>query len=81
MHSSLTVRSRVKILKVEKISKKMKVMSNKLLAKVLKDKNLEIATEIKEKLEPNTEYEITFSEEKIILIKINPSVKKNIIYS
>jgi hypothetical protein len=52
------------------------IMTGKLLAKVLKDKNLEIATEIREKLEPNTEYEIIFSEEKIVLNKVNPSVKK-----
>lgn len=50
-------------------------MNNKLLAKVLKDKNLEIATEIKEKLEENTEYEIIFSEEEIILKKVILPVK------
>lgn len=52
------------------------IMTNKLLAKVLNDKSLEIATEIKEKLEPNTEYEIIFSEEEIIFKKVTPSVKK-----
>ena len=51
-------------------------MSNKLLAKVLKDKNLEIATEIREKLEPNTEYEIIFSEDEIIFKKVISLEKK-----
>ncbi len=50
-------------------------MNSKITIKVSPTLDLEIPSEIKRKLEPNSEYEISFNQEEIILKKISTTDK------
>lgn len=51
-------------------------MNSSIIVKVNESKNLEIPPEIKQELEVNSEYEMSFNQEEIILKKITPTINK-----
>ena len=50
-------------------------MKSKVTIKVSSNRDLEIPSEVKRQLEPNSEYEISFNQEEIILKKISNTDK------